>query len=357
MLKRFSTILLACTCAFAAQAQVRWLETHHNFGAFDEDTGTVSCIFRWVNTSAEPISIVSARTSCGCTAPQYSRTAIAPGDTSSITVTFDPAGRPGRFNKYVQVDFSEETPKVKLEISGTVVGSSQSVALRFPAPCGQTGLQLAKGVVMLGEVGHGRLKPVYLEAYNRSNDSITPKLGNLPPYLEVVCTPATIAPGEQGSFIFYMHSAKCPLYGMVTDTLRLSTAQHPELACEVPAVAVVREDFSRMTEKERRNAPLLVVEQPTADFGHLTEGQPAETRKITLRNSGKSPLIIRRVYTADPGIEVSASTDKIKPGKTGEIIVSVQRDLLPGALLNARISLITNDPDNSVTTLRAVGTL
>ena len=356
-MRSFLALVLAAVCALGAQAQVRWLDTKHNFGAFDEGMGPVSCEFRWVNTSAEPVSIVSARTSCGCTAPKYERSAVAPGDTSAITVTYDPAGRPGRFNKYVVVEFSEDVPTVKLEIFGTVVGSSQSVALRFPVECGSTGLQLAKGVAMLGEVGHGRLKPVYLEAYNRSTDTITPRFENLPKYLEVVPTPAKIAPGEQGSFIFYMHSSKCPLYGMVTDTLRLTTAEHPEAGCDVPTVAIIREDFSRMTENERRKAPLLVIEQPTADFGHLSADSDTETREVVIRNNGKSPLIIRRVYTADAGVDVKASTDKVKPGKTARIIITVHRKQLPGALLNARVSLITNDPDNSNTIIRAVGTL
>lgn len=342
-------------CALSAHGQVRWLDTRHNFGAFDEDTGPVECSFRWVNEADEPVSIVSARTSCGCTAPRYDRHSIAPGDTGSITVVYDPAGRPGRFSKYVQVEFSQEVPKVKLEIFGTVVGSARSVKQRFPVSCGNTGMQLAKGVVMLGEVGHGRLKPVYLEAYNRTTDTITPRFGNLPKYLEVVPTPQRIAPGEQASFIFYMHSAKCPLYGMVTDTLTLSTAEHPDLCCELPTVAIVREDFSKLTDKERRNAPLLVVPQSSADFGKITADE--EVRELEIRNSGKSPLLIRRIYTADPGISVSVSSDKIKPGKSATIRITVRKALLPGALLNARISLITNDPDNSNTIIRAVGTL
>ena len=345
-------LLLSSVSAFG---QVRWLDTRHNFGAFDEDAGPVECSFRWVNESSEPISIVSARTSCGCTAPRYDRSSVAPGDTASITVVYDPAGRPGRFSKYVQVEFSEDVPKEKLEIFGTVVGSARSVELRFPVSCANTGMQLAKGVVMLGEVGHGRLKPVYLEAYNRTTDTITPRFSNLPPYLEVVPTPDRIAPGEQASFIFYMHSAKCPLYGMVTDTITLSSAERPDLACQLPTVAIVREDFSKLTEKERRNAPLLVVPQTSADFGKLSADE--EVRELEIRNSGKSPLLIRRIYTADPGINVSISSDKIKPGKTASIKIVVRKALLPGALLNARISLITNDPDNSNTIIRAVGTL
>ncbi len=79
--------------------------------------------------------------------------------------------------------------------------------------------------------------------------------------------------------------------------------------------------------------------------------------ECTVRNTGKSPLKLRRVYTADEGVAVSVSADTVKPGKEAVLTVTVDPRKLPGALLNARISIVTNDPDAPNTTLRAVGEL
>lgn len=49
------SILAICCVAFTSMAEgsVRWLETTHNFGAFDESVGPVSCRFSFVNTVNE----------------------------------------------------------------------------------------------------------------------------------------------------------------------------------------------------------------------------------------------------------------------------------------------------------------
>lgn len=353
-MKHFAMLAAAMLTALSAAADVKWLETTHDFGAFDEDLGPVSCTFRFVNTSDEPVAIVAARSSCGCTSPVYSRDAVEPGDTASISVTYDPAGRPGRFTKYVGVQLSDEVPQPKLYIKGTVVGSAKSVAHRFPVDCGPD-LQLAKGVLMTGEVSKGQLRTVFLEAYNRSTDTIRPRIEGLPPYFEVTTTPDAVPPGEQLSFIFYFHSAKCPQYGLVTDTVYVSRDAGGDVRCPLPTVAIVSEDFSKMTPKQLEKAPHVRLSEASLDFGRL--GTEPVTRTCTITNTGKSPLKIRRVYTADEGLSVAASADTVKPGKDATITVTVAPAGLPGALLNARISIITNDPDAPTTTLRAVGEL
>lgn len=117
-MKKLSIITAALVCAAAvtvcAAPSVRWLDTEYNFGAFDEDYGPVTHDFKFVNDGTEPVTILAARASCGCTTPRYPRSPIAVGDTGVISVTYDPAGRPGRFTKYVGVELSYEGSKSKL---------------------------------------------------------------------------------------------------------------------------------------------------------------------------------------------------------------------------------------------------
>ncbi|MBD5233806.1 MAG: DUF1573 domain-containing protein [Bacteroidales bacterium] len=353
LIAHISAAILALTACAAHAQKVTWLETKHDFGAFDETLGPVSTDFRFINTSPDPVAIVAARASCGCTTPEYTRDPIAPGDTATLTVTYDPAGRPGRFSKYVAVDLSDGSPRTKLFIHGTVVGSPTSVALRFPAQCGTT-IQLARGAVMSGEVTKGKMRTTFLEAYNRSTEPIQPTVSNLPKYYTVTVTPETVPPGEQFSFIVYMNSATCPLYGLVTDSMTIRANPADTAACTIPLTAMVREDFSNLTPQQLQKAPVATLSDPTVDFGHLTAGATSTT---TLTNTGKTPLIIRRIYTADPGVTVSCPDTTLRPGKSTTITVRVDPAQLPGAILNARISLITNDPTNPVITIRAVGTL
>lgn len=349
---RWLVVGLVVAVAQGAGAEVRWLATTHDFGAFDEDMGPVSCEFTFVNDGSEPIAITAARASCGCTSPTYSREAVAPGDSGTIVVTYNPAGRPGRFEKSVAVDFSEPQPKLRLYIKGTVVGSAGSVAQRFPVECAD-GLQLAKPVAMIGDVKKGELRTVFLQGYNRSTEPLSPKAANLPPYLDVMTTPEVVPPGEQFSLVFYMRSDKCPLYGLVSDTIRIETGRGA--GCPLAVTAVVREDFSKLTDKQMRKSPIAHLASETLDFGRLDED--VTTRTVAIKNLGKSPLELRRVYSADPGITVTTSATTLKPGKEAEVSVTVDRRQLRGALLNARVSVIANDPITPVQTLRVVGTL
>ena len=118
-------------------------------------------------------------------------------------------------------------------------------------------------------------------------------------------------------------------------------------------MALVREDFAKLSPKQLEKAPKLFIADNTLDFGRL--GTEPVTRTCTIKNIGKSPLIVRRIYTADRGIAVSVSRDTLKPGKEATVTVTVDPSQLTGALLNARIALICNDPYNANPSLRVVG--
>lgn len=354
-MKKLSAILfaLALAAGIPAAADVQWLETSHDFGAFDEDLGPATCEFKFVNTSDAPVSILAARASCGCTSPKYSREPVAPGDTATVTVTYDPAGRPGRFSKYVAVDISDN-PRVKLIVKGTVVGSAQSVERRFPVT-GPAGLKMQRGAVMFGQVKKGHTRTATLDMYNRSTEPVELSAKDLPGHIKVTFEPAVLAPGEQATAIFYFNSGRCPEYGLVNDTINVLTSAGAE-PFALPSVAIVEEDFSKLTAKELAKAPVATVESTSLDFGKLPKNEKV-TRTVTLKNNGKSALAVRRIYSTDAGVEVSIDRTTVKPGKTATITATVDPEQLKGALLNARAALVTNDPSASTQTIRLVGTL
>ncbi|MDE6396418.1 MAG: DUF1573 domain-containing protein [Muribaculaceae bacterium] len=96
-------------------------EKSYDFGIVAENGGPISHEFEFKNTGTEPLIIVSATASCGCTRPTYPTAPIKPGETGKIKVTYLPAGRPGEFNKAVKIRTNaKSTKKFSLKISGTV---------------------------------------------------------------------------------------------------------------------------------------------------------------------------------------------------------------------------------------------
>lgn len=121
-----SILLLMAVIAtvFAAEkekASIKFEETTYDFGNIREDGGKVSHEFTFTNKGTAPLKITSARAECGCTTPEYPKEEIAPGESASINVTYNPLGRPGGFTKVVTVRCTGHPGKVNLKIRGTVL--------------------------------------------------------------------------------------------------------------------------------------------------------------------------------------------------------------------------------------------
>lgn len=76
---------------------------------------------RAVNSGDEPLAILFSQSDCSCTVADYSKKPLAPGDTTEITVRFDPRGRRhGRFSKVVRFRTNATPPGVALFIKGSI---------------------------------------------------------------------------------------------------------------------------------------------------------------------------------------------------------------------------------------------
>lgn len=113
------------TVAPAAQTQtnesaIKWQEETHEFGDIDKGK-PVSYEFTFTNTTKETILVTNVKPSCGCTATNYTKTPIKPGDKGTVTATYN-AASPGAFHKTITVTTSEENAASKtLTIKGKVI--------------------------------------------------------------------------------------------------------------------------------------------------------------------------------------------------------------------------------------------
>jgi hypothetical protein len=92
----------------------------HDFGKVTQGE-KVTYNFRFTNTGKSDLLITSVNTSCGCTASEFPRDPIKPGDGGMLRVTFDSEGRRGVQNKTITV-VSNCQPDIKvLRIKAMVV--------------------------------------------------------------------------------------------------------------------------------------------------------------------------------------------------------------------------------------------
>lgn len=352
MLHKHLIAILLASGAFTASAAVEWLGDVHDFGAFSEDDGDATCRFAMVNLGPDPVALTSVRASCGCTTPSYSRDPIMPGDTAYVDVRYNPIGRPGAFDKKIYVNLSDKSERQTLTIKGSVIGSARTMQARFPVDAGS--LKLSNSAVAFGDVAKTRSKSTYFKIYNASPDTLTPGWGQLPPYLRVTATDPVILPGEQNTYVFTVIGDQSPDYGFVSDTLMIQPAPGVE-PYPLEVMAMFTEDFSQMTPGQRINAPHVGLETESVDFGTFDPAADKLMARFTITNTGENPLKIRRVYSADRGIELKIDKTTIKKGKKAEVTVTVVPSQLTEEILNSRAVIISNDPDNPVAVVRLVG--
>ena len=100
---------------------IKFSETTYDFGNINEADGKVSHTYEVTNTGKADLLITNVRGSCGCTVSEWSKTPIAPGKKGVVTVTYNPANRPGNFKKNITVSNNSDESKVSLSIKGNVI--------------------------------------------------------------------------------------------------------------------------------------------------------------------------------------------------------------------------------------------
>ena len=352
-LRNIFASLMCVGAALSGAAENEWVSKVHDFGAFDENLGTVYCEFKLVNTGSEPIAITAARANCGCTRPEFSKEPVAPGDTAVVRVGFDPKGRPGRFTKRINVDCSGEPTRSILVITGTVIGSSNTLKSRYPIEVGPVSLRT--GTIAYGKVLKGETMGQYIDAYNTSADTLRPRVEGAPKYIKVIVQPAVVPPGEQFILSTILHSNMTPQWGVVADSLMFYPDAKATEGRKVETVAILEADFSKLTPDQMAKAPLLDTDLTAIDLKKLSRSDKPIKEKFTITNRGKSPLIIRAISCPDPAVEVALKDRTIKPGKSAKVDVMIDPSRITRSeLLNARINIIANDPLHPSTMVRAV---
>ncbi|WP_134089957.1 DUF1573 domain-containing protein [Olivibacter sp. XZL3] len=117
------TLLVAFT-AFSAwkadgNAEFKFEKETYDFGKIPQGK-PVSYEFKFTNVGTEPLIITKVESSCGCTVPKYTNAPVKPGETGSISVTFN-AAQAAPFSKSVTIRSNAKTPLKSLYIKGEVV--------------------------------------------------------------------------------------------------------------------------------------------------------------------------------------------------------------------------------------------
>jgi hypothetical protein len=94
---------------------IKFTKNTHDFG--DIYQGDVSThTFTFTNTGNAPLILANVQTTCGCTAPEWTKDPILPGAEGSIKVVYNSSGKMGKQNKIITVYSNASNSEERLSI-------------------------------------------------------------------------------------------------------------------------------------------------------------------------------------------------------------------------------------------------
>lgn len=104
-----------------------------SLGTIQETGGVQEHTFWLRNDGSEAVILQQGYTSCECTTIEFDRYAqVQPGDSSRVTLRFNPQGRGGDFNVSGTVVYGDERKRVKLSMTGNSILSEETLMMRYP---------------------------------------------------------------------------------------------------------------------------------------------------------------------------------------------------------------------------------
>jgi len=134
-----------------------------SLGTIHEADGVQARTFHLHNGGENAVSLVQGYTSCGCTTIDFAKAAmIQPGDTTQVTLSFNPRGKGGEFYEsgtlvYNTPSTSNVRKRVQMVLEGTCVTSEETLMKQFPIRI-VDGIRLSANRFDLGRMSRGEKK-------------------------------------------------------------------------------------------------------------------------------------------------------------------------------------------------------
>lgn len=94
-------------------------ENHFDFGKIKKGE-SVKHVYEVTNTGSNPLIISNVKPACGCTAPEFTKDPILPGQRGQITLAFDSSSFEGVQNKQAEIYANTEKAPILLTFTADV---------------------------------------------------------------------------------------------------------------------------------------------------------------------------------------------------------------------------------------------
>jgi len=348
-----SLLMVISVMTFAQKkSTIQFQSKVYDFGNIREADGPAKGVFTFTNIGNDTLLVTAVRPSCGCTASDYTKTPILPGGEGKIEATYNAAGRPGPFNKAITVTTNDpDNASIQLTIKGEVTPKSKSKADEYPNKIGN--LYFKTNHLAFQDLKESEVKTDTFKLYNNGTTPLTLKFNEIPAFLKMTITDPVIKPDMESTIIVTFDAKARADYGYVFDKFFLTTDDNDQPEKLLYVSANIVQDFSWMTEKDKKKAPHILFETESFDFGTVKDGANVEY-SFKFTNTGKSTLKILKTKASCGCTATDPVKTILKKGESSEIKIVFNSTGRKGNQ-HKTITIITNDPDKSVIVLHIQG--
>ena len=331
-----------------SSAQIIFFKNFYDFGEIAEDGGKKEYVFSFRNTSSEPVVVLNAYTSCGCTKAEFSKKPVAPDSVSYIKVIYNPMNYPGKFARKVTIVTNQGVLKEQLLVTGSVIPRKKSVEELYPITLGG-GVRVATNAHSFGYIEHGKVAQSAFEIFNDSKRDVALVIENPHSELEFFC-PAKVKAGEEAKVDFScLLPENSSVYGSVAYSVSLVVdgvkARYPFI---INGLAIDSRE-----ENANNREQMIVMSENFIKFGAVKCDVVKLAREIEVQNLGDRAIDIRKLELTSEGFSADLKGDStIEAGGRRKINVEIYPSQLPLGAVVERLRIVSNDPQMPVLTIR-----
>lgn len=316
----------------------------HDFGEIKEADGPVTYQFEFKNTGSSPVNIQNVRASCGCTSPSWTKEPVLPGTTGYVSATYNPANRPGSFNKTITVNTDASQSPIVLTIRGKVIPKPRSIEDEYPFQFGQ--IRMKRNHLAFPRIKNTETKTMTIDVVNDSDTDAAITFSRVPEHITCEAEPATLKPHQTGVISIEYNAKKANDWDYVIDRMYLLVNGEQVNNQRISVSATIEEDFSKLSAKDLENAPKIEFSEGlTFEFDTLEQGEKV-SHEFVFTNEGESDLVIRKIRSSCGCTAVMSDQEVIAPGEEAHISTTFNSTGKKGPVRKT-VTVITNDPNQS----------
>jgi len=288
--------------------------------------------FEFKNTGADPLEIRYIKPACGCTVPEMDKTVYEPGESGTITVTFDPKGKRGSTQRGIRVYTNSKLKPVHQIFVDAVV---KPVVLHEPA------------TMSYNLIPKGQSATRELTVYGRSPDfKVTRATAQNPGVFDV----DLVHLGE------VEHKGETLWASRILVTVKESARPDDHRS----AITIRTNDERKPIFSVGLYARVigdLELKPVRMTLGRLVVGDLFE-REILLRSRGAKPFRIRGINLNTAAVDAQWSYEPLDPETPTEWIIRVKGKVVGAApRFNTQIHVATDVPDEELLKIQVYGQL